>query len=94
MVLKQWETFFGVSFYFCIRFKKHNMMANPTFILTVALAAAFILLVVGLVAVIIYYRCRLKDSHRTLVRFIEENILLREGRGDEKGIDKYEGRNQ
>lgn len=53
-------------------------MTGITFLLTVALAAAFVLLVVGLVGVIIYYRCRLKDSHRTLVRFIKENILLRE----------------
>jgi heme/copper-type cytochrome/quinol oxidase subunit 2 len=53
-------------------------MNGITFILTVALAAAFVLLVVGLVVVIIYYRYRLKDSHRTLARFIKENILLRE----------------
>lgn len=53
-------------------------MTGFTFILTVALAAAFVLLVVGLVAVIIYYRCRLKESHRTLARFIKENILLQE----------------
>ena len=53
-------------------------MNGITFILTVALAAAFVLLVVGLVAVIIYYRCRLKDSHRTLARFIKEEVLLHE----------------
>ena len=53
-------------------------MTEMTFILTVALAAAFVLLVVGLVAVIIYYRYRLKDSQRTLARFIKENILLHE----------------
>ena len=54
------------------------MMGSLTFILAVALAAAFVLIVVGLVAVIIYYRWRLKDSHRTLARFIKENIALRE----------------
>jgi hypothetical protein len=54
------------------------MMGSLTFIVAVALAAAFVLIVVGLVAVIIYYRCRLKDSHRTLARFIKENIALRE----------------
>ena len=54
------------------------MMGSLKFILAVALAAAFVLIVVGLVAVIIYYRCRLKDSHRTLARFIKENIALRE----------------
>lgn len=53
-------------------------MTGITFILTVALAAAFVLLVVGLVAVTIYYRYRLKDSHRALARFIKEEILLRE----------------
>lgn len=53
-------------------------MTGITFILTVALAAAFVLLVVGLVAVIIYYGYRLKDSHRALARFIKEEILLRE----------------
>ena len=53
-------------------------MNGITFILTVAMATAFVLLVVGLVVVIIYYRCRLKDSHRTLARFIKENLLLRD----------------
>lgn len=53
-------------------------MNSMTFILTVALAAAFVLLVVGLVAVIIYYRYRLKESHRTLARLIKENLMLRE----------------
>lgn len=53
-------------------------MTGITFILTVALAAAFVLLVVGLVAVIIYYRYRLKDSHCALAWFIKEEILLRE----------------
>lgn len=46
-------------------------MTGITFILTVALAAAFVLLVV-------YYRYRLKDSHRALARFIKEELLLRE----------------
>jgi hypothetical protein len=59
-------------------------MSNLTFILTVALAAAFVLLVVGLVAVIIYYRCRLKDSHRTLARFIKEEILLHEMKNENR----------
>ena len=53
-------------------------MGNLTFVLTVALAAAFVLLVVGLVVVIIYYRYRLKESHRTLARFIKEEVLLEE----------------
>lgn len=53
-------------------------MTGITFILTVALAAAFVLLVVGLVAVTLYYRYRLKDSQRALARFIKDEILLRE----------------
>ena len=53
-------------------------MNGITLILTVALAAAFVLLVVGLVAAIIYYRWRLKESHRTLARIIKEEVLLQE----------------
>ena len=64
-------------------------MGNLTFVLTVALAAAFVLLVVGLVAVIIYYRYRLKESHRTLARFIKEEVLLQEMRNE-----KLEMRNE
>ena len=51
-------------------------MTDLTFILTVALAAAFVLLVTGLLLFILYYRWRLADSHRTLARFIRENLLL------------------
>ena len=53
-------------------------MTNLTFVLTVALAAAFVVVVIGLLAAIVYYRWRLRDSHRTLARFIRENILLHE----------------
>ena len=53
-------------------------MTDLTYILTVALAAAFVLVVVGLLLFIIYYRWRLSDSHRTLARFIRENILLQD----------------
>ena len=51
-------------------------MVDLTLILTVALAAAFLLMVAGLLFFIVYYRWRLMDSHRTLARFIRENILL------------------
>jgi len=61
-------------------------MGNLTFVLTVALAAAFVLLVVGLVVVIIYYRYRLKESHRTLARFIKEEVLLQEMRNEKLEI--------
>ena len=68
---------FGGLRIFAADFKREKMN-SITFILTVALAAAFVLLVVGLVAVIIYYRYRLKESHRTLARFIKEEVLLQE----------------
>ena len=64
----------GVSHYFCCYISKD--MTDLTFILTVALAAAFVLLVTGLLLFILYYRWRLADSHRTLARFIRENLLL------------------
>ena len=51
-------------------------MTDLTLILTVALAAAFVLVVVGLLLIILYYRWRLTDSYRTLARFIRENLLL------------------
>ena len=54
------------------------MMTAWMFILTVALAAAFLVVVLMMVLAIIYYRWRLRDSHRTLARFIRENIMLHE----------------
>lgn len=51
-------------------------MTDLTLILIVALAAAFVLLVTALLLFILYYRWRLADSHRTLARFIRENLLL------------------
>ncbi len=53
-------------------------MIDMTYILTVALAAAFVLMAVALLVAVMYYRWRLRDSHRTLARFIRENILLNE----------------
>ena len=52
-------------------------MTTWIYILTVALAAAFVLVVVGLVVVILYYRWRLRDSHRTLARFIRESLEMK-----------------
>jgi hypothetical protein len=51
-------------------------MNDLTLIFTVALAAAFVLVMAGLVLSLFYYRWRLMSSHRTLARFIRENILL------------------
>ena len=53
-------------------------MTTWMFIVTVALAVAFVVVVAGLIVAILYYRWRLRDSHRTLARFIRENIMLRE----------------
>jgi len=47
-------------------------------ILTVALAAALIVVVLALVAVIIYQRWRLSDKNAAISKFINENEQLRE----------------
>ena len=54
------------------------MITTWMFILTIALAAAFVVMMLLMVLTIIYYRRRLRDSHRTLARFIRENIMLHE----------------
>ena len=46
-------------------------------ILTVALAASFIVVVLVLVAVIVYQRWQIGDKNATLGRFIEENEKMR-----------------
>lgn len=50
---------------------------DSSYIITSALAAAFVLTVVILMFAVLYYRWRLTDSHSTLARFIRENVLLR-----------------
>lgn len=50
------------------------------FLLTVSLAAAFVILVIGLLLALVYYRWRLRDSQRTLAHFIQENITLEKKR--------------
>ena len=47
-------------------------------ILTVALAAAFIVVVLALVAVIVFQRWRISDNNVHLEKLITENIELRE----------------
>jgi len=64
----------GVSHYLCSRITIVKSM-DITFIITVALAA-FIVVVIGLVLSLLYYKWRLSESHRTLARFIRENVLL------------------
>ena len=46
-------------------------------ILTVALAASFIVIVLVLVAVIVYQRWQIGDKNATLGRFIDENEKMR-----------------
>ena len=47
-----------------------------TMIITVALAAAFIVIVLMLVAVIIFQRWQIGEKNAALARFIRENIEL------------------
>ena len=51
-------------------------MTTWMFILTVALTAAVVVVLLLFILIIIYYRWRLRDSHRTLARFIRENIEM------------------
>lgn len=53
-------------------------MTGFPLILTIALAAAFVLVAVGLIVSLLYYKGRLVDSHRTLARIIKENLELHE----------------
>lgn len=47
-----------------------------TLIITVALAASFIVIVLALVAIIFFQRWRIGEKNATLGRFIRENIEL------------------
>jgi len=50
---------------------------DTNLILTVALAAAMIVVILALVCIIIYYRWQIGDKNATLGRFIDENAELR-----------------
>ena len=50
--------------------------SNQMIIVVAALALAFVVMAVGLVIAVFYYRWRLHDSHRTLYRIIRENLEL------------------
>lgn len=52
-------------------------MSLTFIIITVALASAFIVIVLALVAVIVYQRWRISDSNAHLAKFIDENRRLR-----------------
>ena len=49
-----------------------------SFIITVALASAMIVVLLVLLCLIIYYRWQIGDKNATLGRFIDENERLRE----------------
>lgn len=78
--LQQWDIAFSEVLYFCIRFqfKQPNIQAMSTLtqILIIALATAFVVVVLLLMVAIIYYRWRLRDSHRTHARFIRESLEM------------------
>lgn len=52
-------------------------MAIAYLILTVALAAAFIVIVLALVCMVIYHRWRIYDNNVHLEKFINENLQMR-----------------
>ena len=54
------------------------MRMEVSLILTVALAAAFIVVVLALVAVIVFQRWRISDNNAHLKEFIDENMELRD----------------
>ena len=51
---------------------------DTSLILTVALAAAFIVVVLALVAVIVLQRWRISDNNAHLKEFIDENMEMRD----------------
>ena len=51
---------------------------ETSLILTVALAAAIIVIVLALVAVIVFHRWRICDNNAHLKEFIDENMEMRD----------------
>lgn len=52
------------------------LISNQMLVFIMALAIAFVVIAVGLLFAVFYYHRRLQDSHRTLYRFIRENLQL------------------
>lgn len=52
------------------------LISNQMLVFIMALAVAFVVVAVGLLIAVFYYHRRLQDSHRTLYRFIRENLQL------------------
>lgn len=51
---------------------------EATFVIAVALGVAVVVVILGLVATLIYYRWRVGDNNVHLEKFISENMELRE----------------
>ena len=51
---------------------------ESSFIIAVALGVAIVVVLLGLVATLIYYRWRISDNNAHLEKFITENIELRD----------------
>lgn len=51
---------------------------EASFVIAVALGVAIVVVLLGLVATLIYYRWRISDNNVHLEKFISENIDLRE----------------
>jgi hypothetical protein len=53
-------------------------MMESSFVIAVALGVAIVVVLLGLVAIIVYQRWRISDGNVHLVKFITENMELRE----------------
>ena len=51
---------------------------EASFIIAVALGVAIVVVILGLVATLIYYRWRISDNNAHLEKFITENMELRD----------------
>ena len=51
---------------------------ESSFIIAVALGVAIVVVILGLVAILIYYRWRISDNNAHLEKFITENMELRD----------------
>ena len=51
---------------------------DTSFIIAVALGVAIVVVLLGLVATLIYYRWRISDNNAHLEKFITENMELRD----------------
>ena len=51
---------------------------EAAFVIAVALGVAIVVVLLGLVATLLYYRWRISDNNVHLEKFISENIELRE----------------